>query len=72
MVNSFNFNRMHPQTLRGCIYYLRKSSDFYRCSLLTAQARIHIVIDHEEFRKSILLRNADTPDDRMRSHILPK
>ena len=71
MVNSLNFNRMHPQTLRGCIYYLRESSDFYRCSLLTAQ-RIHIVIDHEEFRKSILLRNADTPDDRMRSHILPK
>lgn len=72
LVNSLNFNRMHPQTLRGCIYNLRESSDFYRCSLLTAQARIYTVIDHKEFQKSILLRNADTPDDRMRSRILPK
>ena len=72
LVNSLNFNRMCPRMLRGCIFNLRESGDFYRCSLLMAQARIYTVIDHKEFRKSILLRNADTPDDRMRSRILPK
>ena len=66
------FNRMNPRTLGGCIFNLRESSDFYRCSLLMAQARIYTVIDHKEFRKSFLLRNADTPDDWMRSRILPK